>query len=259
MSGNNTPAWIAWISDVKESKGSKVNDSMSSAELTSVATVLGCDISEMITKKKIAAKINQHLEDLEEKSDEKYLAKLVEGLATTAATADGSISDSAVAEAEPPLKEELQLQLDTPNRGSEIDAQARKRSPLEPAEGGEPKRLKTGDDEEDEEVGRMESGGKRKVASSSERLYELKISPDSEIYQLEVASPLFATARVDLVAKWGTIAGEVFGKSVFSALGSCVVMCILVCLFALSYHEFTLHITYIQMRCSGKTSSGPRT
>jgi hypothetical protein len=169
------------MKDVKESKGAaKVTEAMSMAELTSIATMLGCDSSEMRTKRMIATKINEHLAELEEKSGEKekYLAKL-EGL-------DGGSE---------------QPDID--------DDQGKKRPPAEPAEDDdEPKRLKADVDEEEEDT-----MGKRKVASSSERLYEAKISPDSEIYGLEVASPLFATVREDLVAKWGKIAGEVFGKS----------------------------------------------
>lgn len=159
-------------------------------ELTSIATMLGCDSAEMNTRKKITTKINQHLAELEEKSGEKYLAKL-EGL-------DGG--SAAAAEEQPDIDDE----------------QGKKRPPADPAEDDdEPKRLKTGDDEEEVDTGEN-SMGKRKVASSSERLYEAKISPDSEIYQLEVASPLFASVREDLVAKWGKIAGEVFGKSFVS-------------------------------------------
>ena len=57
------------MKDVKESKGSaKVTESMSMAELTSIATMLGCDITEMATKKKMTIKINQHLAELKEKS-----------------------------------------------------------------------------------------------------------------------------------------------------------------------------------------------
>jgi hypothetical protein len=204
MSGRNTSAWSSFMKDVKESKGSaKVTEAMSMAELTSIATMLGCDSTEMVTKKKITIKINQHLAELEEKSGEKYLAKL-----------EGLDSGSAAAAEEQPDVE---------------DDQGKKRPPAEPAEDeDEPKRLKAGDDEEDT----GDSMGKRKVASSSERLYEAKISPDSEIYQLEVASPLFATARDDLVAKWGKIAGEVFGKSVVSDLSSSNVSVSYFCLHA---------------------------
>jgi hypothetical protein len=200
MSARNTQAWISFMKDVKESKGSaKVTEGMSSAELTSIATMLGCDISEMGTKRKIATKINQHLTELEEKSGEKYLAKL-EGLDT------GSVA--AEAKEEEPLKEE---------EPDDDDDHGKKRSPEEPAEDeDEPKRLKVGDDGEEEDVG--DSMGQRKVASSSERLYEAKISPDSEIYGLEVASPLFSSVRDDLIAKWGKIAGEVFGKSMLAVV-----------------------------------------
>jgi hypothetical protein len=226
MSGRNTQAWSSFMKDVKESKGSaKVTEAMSMVELKSIATMLGCDLSESMNKRQIAAKINQHLAELEEKSGEKYLAKL-EGL-------DGGAS----AEEQPDVD----------------DDQGKKRPPSEPAEDeDEPKRLKAEDDEEEGDTG--DSMGKRKVASSSERLYEAKISPDSEIYQLEVASPLFATVRDDLVAKWGKIAGEVFGKSVVFDLS----LITYVCLFRSHAHLMT-RINSPQMKCSGKISSGPRT
>jgi hypothetical protein len=229
MSARNTQAWISFMKDVKESKGSaKVTEGMSSAELTSIATMLGCDISEMGTKRKIATKINQHLTELEEKSGEKYLAKL-EGLDT------GSVAAEA--------KEE------EPDADGDDD-QGKKRSPEEPAEDeDEPKRLKVEDGEE-EDTG--DSMGQRKVASSSERLYEAKISPDSEIYGLEVASPLFSSVRDDLIAKWGKIAGEVFGKSMLAVVD--YVSCFL---FAhLPHHDMN---SPPQMKCSGKISSGPKT
>jgi hypothetical protein len=175
--------------------------------------MLGCDSTEMNTRKKIATKINQHLAELEEKSGEKYLAKL-EGL-------DGG---SSAAEEQPDIE----------------DDQGKKRSPSEPAEDeDEPKRLKAGDDEE-EETG--DSMGKRKVASSSERLYEAKISPDSEIYQLEVASPLFASVRDDLVAKWGKIAGEVFGKSIVSDVSLITCLCFVFVSKLISHHELIINL-----------------
>jgi hypothetical protein len=216
------------MKDVKESKGSaKVTEAMSAAELTSIATMLGCNITELVTKRKITLKINQHLAELEEKSGEKYLAKL-EGL-------DGGAS---AAEEEPDVE----------------DDQGNKRPPSEPAEDeDEPKRLKAGDDEEEDTGDAM---GKRKVASSSERLYEAKISPDSEIYQLEVASPLFASVRDDLVAKWGNVAGEVFGKSIGSDLSLSTFVYFSLVRTLISLHELT---NSPQMKCSGKISSGPRT
>jgi hypothetical protein len=230
------------MKDVKESKGSaKVTEGMSSAELTSIATMLGCDISEIVAKRKIATKINQHLTELEEKSGEKYLAKL-EGLD------GGSIAE--MKEEDPDAKEE---DSDFKPDGDDDDDQGEKRPPTEPAEDDdEPKRLKVADDGEEEDTG--DAMGQRKVASSSERLYEAKISPDSEIYQLEVASPLFATVRDDLVTKWGKIAGEVFGKSLLSPVS--LITCVCFSFAHLPHHDVN---SPPQMKCSGKISSGPRT
>jgi hypothetical protein len=217
MSGRNTPAWVSFMKDVKESKGSaKVTELMSSAELTSIATMLGCEIGDMSTKRKIAVKINQHLAELEEKSGAKYLSKL-EGL-------DGGPTAETLKEEEP----------------DDDDDQGRKRSSSDPADDEDsPKRLKTGDDDEEEDTGDSMGQG-RKVASSSERLYEAKISPDSEIYGLEVASPLFATVREDLVAKWGKIAGDVFGKSSPLYVVSAVELITFVCYFFVRMNAYLM-------------------
>jgi cell division protein ZapA (FtsZ GTPase activity inhibitor) len=152
MSGRSTEAWSSFMKDLKESNGSVwVTEAMSMVELKSIATMLGCDLGESMYQHQIAAKINQHLAELKEKSGTNYRTKL-EGL-------DGGPST------------EEQPEID--------DDQGKKRPPSEPAEDeDEPKRLKLDDDEVEGDTG--DSIGKKNVDSSSKKLYEAHIYEGEE-------------------------------------------------------------------------------
>jgi hypothetical protein len=182
MAGKKSTAYATFLREARESRTSlQVNELFLMEELLLVATVLGIDISDCTTKRKIATKVNPLIAEMAEKESDKLFSKLKE------------------------LAGEV-LRLDTPDNHA---AAKRAGSTEEDDEEGAPVVKKLRMDDEDAKMPAV----KNPLGPYRERLYESTVTSDSEIYPLEVVSPLFATVREDLVAKWGKVAGEVFGKS----------------------------------------------